>query len=59
MVSRLALSRLAPLLTSTRTASSALSRRALCKARFYATSENDHTVGREKPCSHVSPYSFI
>ena len=59
MVSRLALSRLAPLLTSARTTSSALSRRALCRARFYATSENDHTVRREKPCSRLSPHSFM
>ena len=59
MVSRLALSRLAPLLTSARTTSSALSRPALCRARFYATSENDHTVRREKPCSRLSPHSFM
>jgi len=49
MVPRLALSRLAPLLTSTRTASSALSRRALWKARSYATSEIANTVCRGKP----------
>jgi len=45
MISRLALFRLAPLFTtSTRPASSPFSRRTLCKARSYATSENDHTM---------------
>ena len=52
MVSRLALSRLAPLLVSTRPAPSALSRHALSKARSYATSENDHTVRRGNPRLH-------
>ena len=49
MVSRLVLSRLAPLLATPRTASSVVSRRALCKARSYATSQNDNTVCRGKP----------
>lgn len=53
MVSRLALSRIAPVLSNARPSSSATARRALRAARGYATADNDNHVSHVThiPCS--------
>lgn len=53
MVSRLALSRLAPVLNVARASSSAASRRVFRGARPYSTSDNDNTVSLVASCYYI------